>query len=1237
MAWMRRSDGAICVTVLLLSSLVTGGRASADDRPIEWDAGGASHNWTDGPNWIPPWVGGPRDNGFLEFVVNIGCPSDIDPDGAVYDPVYFDSPAPPVDITDFFLCGGSRLVLNLDSDLTVLRHTEIAGIIDGQGGNFTACGTIAAFTDCRSRMNASNGSTIEICAPTYCSTGLWSDWDANGGWSGDGVGTTFPDLMKAEGAGSLLDLSTVPHIDAGFASTGNDHTHQRISALDGGVIDLSGVETVTGPGRSRDYLSFIVDPEGSDPNLTQILLPGVRFIETDTVQPSSRVPWSSQQTRFDIRGGASQSLPNLELADGVDFMAAGGGSVTVPSLTQIVNSTFSLVEGSQFIDDTGADAGAATYSSTEMWVAWDANGGWSGDGVGTWAPNLMKAEGAGALLDLSTVTSIDAGFASTGNDHTYHHISALDGGVIDLSGVETVTGPASSRDGIRFTVDSCTVEPCNGDVSTLDMSSLAMVTNTGNGGLDLTCRHPGSILNMSSLATISALAGGIVSVDTADGGHIQMGDVRADKVDITIDLNKDATEGDAGAILSLGGLRSDNASIEMALHTETDLLDVSGNLLLGSSITLAAPNGGTVRIGGHFLHEHGEPADSNLDLGNATVECVGEWQALEVAGAEYGPVPPPVQGQNFGYRQLVVGQPDRASVVELVDLYENLDPFFSDALYLWGVEDVGGAGGVDGLRILGGSTLVIGNLSVYARLDVDAAGQTDGVMEWVRINNLIGAGERRVAFDQGFIDRGPVLPDCNGNGVSDAVDIASGFSQDCDTNGIPDECDIFGCVSDPACDDCNVNGIPDGCDITDGTSTDANGDGVPDECIKFDDGGADHNWSTAANWVADEVPDTTSEAAAVEGYLVDLDIPVTIASLQLLEGATLNVTGLVDEDLATAGDMRIAGSANGLTETQLLIGNGRAIDVDGAGSGRLKLTSGGAYRAAPGATPSGSLTASEVLITSNACGDFRGGSIDLSGTMSATVTGDFILRGNANCPGFPAGSAAAARGGFTPPIKKTREQSTVTVEGNLRLIGPAGWVNESSGGVTLLGDFDNQGTAPSWFDWIKGRLVLDGTSGSGRTVEVAGLDLGDTLEGFATDQDALLDTRLHRNYSAGALEVAAGSEVRFVNAVANTAGAGMGAEALYVRTLTLGSGATATIDNCRVYYMWLDDAGATINKIGSGDLLELTGVWDAFPGCLGGPNAGTLPMECEVLDFDNDGDVDLSDAARYQLLRSEHG
>jgi hypothetical protein len=85
--------------------------------------------------------------------------------------------------------------------------------------------------------------------------------------------------------------------------------------------------------------------------------------------------------------------------------------------------------------------------------------------------------------------------------------------------------------------------------------------------------------------------------------------------------------------------------------------------------------------------------------------------------------------------------------------------------------------------------------------------------------------------------------DCNGNGITDALDIESGFAQDCNQNGVPDFCDIrYGDSSDR-----NLNGVPDECEnefdedcngngLTDqdeaflGLVTDQNGNGIPDDC-----------------------------------------------------------------------------------------------------------------------------------------------------------------------------------------------------------------------------------------------------------------------------------------------------------------------------------------------------------------------------------------------------------------------
>ncbi|UCE61514.1 MAG: S8 family serine peptidase [Phycisphaerales bacterium] len=104
----------------------------------------------------------------------------------------------------------------------------------------------------------------------------------------------------------------------------------------------------------------------------------------------------------------------------------------------------------------------------------------------------------------------------------------------------------------------------------------------------------------------------------------------------------------------------------------------------------------------------------------------------------------------------------------------------------------------------------------------------------------------------GVLDAVAALGDCNANGIDDAVDIATGASEDCTGNGTPDECepdcndnsiadscdiaagtseDCDGLGTPDECEpDCNTNGVADRCDISSGASEDCNVDGVPDEC-----------------------------------------------------------------------------------------------------------------------------------------------------------------------------------------------------------------------------------------------------------------------------------------------------------------------------------------------------------------------------------------------------------------------
>jgi hypothetical protein len=73
---------------------------------------------------------------------------------------------------------------------------------------------------------------------------------------------------------------------------------------------------------------------------------------------------------------------------------------------------------------------------------------------------------------------------------------------------------------------------------------------------------------------------------------------------------------------------------------------------------------------------------------------------------------------------------------------------------------------------------------------------------------------------------GEGAPDCDGNGVPDECEIASGALADCNGNGVPDACEIAsGLLAD-----CDRNGIPDACEIASNPSLDSNGNGLLDSC-----------------------------------------------------------------------------------------------------------------------------------------------------------------------------------------------------------------------------------------------------------------------------------------------------------------------------------------------------------------------------------------------------------------------
>lgn len=460
------------------------------------------------------------------------------------------------------------------------------------------------------------------------------------------------------------------------------------------------------------------------------------------------------------------------------------------------------------------------------------------------------------------------------------------------------------------------------------------------------------------------------------------------------------------------------------------------------------------------------------------------------------------------------------------------------------------------------------------------------------------------------------IPDCNGNGVADTIDLSSGASDDCNGNGIPDDCesdcngngiqddcDIRDCLPEnlPGCNDCNLNGVPDSCDISLMNSLDADLNGVPDECIAPVI--AMGNWSNDIWGLDGSFPDnvdgTSDLSVTLQSGEIFLDTTVIIDNLRLEADATLSLTQVGD------GDMLLQDGGNVSVSGTLRLGDDNVLDLSG---GLLSVEAGGfvgpAVVAGRDASVSGLLSGSifsgDVLITGGDCfSPPGGGELSLAGAMSLTTSGDLVISAPESLTCCGLGMAGARALGITPPPKFGSETGAIaSVDGDFVLSGRAGSVfvaafaqgqaaGVGTGGLSLGGDFINHSTFPTLFDWSNGRLELRGAVP--QTIEVGGIDLGLTFDGFATDVDTLCETGFHTNYSVGTLEIAAGSDVTFTNAHANTVGVAACEEALYVRNLIARAGSTLTLDNVRLYVdNRIDEAGVTVNEIGCGDIVCLS-------------------------------------------------
>jgi len=170
----------------------------------------------------------------------------------------------------------------------------------------------------------------------------------------------------------------------------------------------------------------------------------------------------------------------------------------------------------------------------------------------------------------------------------------------------------------------------------------------------------------------------------------------------------------------------------------------------------------------------------------------------------------------------------------------------------------------------------------------------------------------------------------------------------------------------------------------------------------------------------------------------------------------------------------------------------------------------------------------------------------------------------------------------------------------------------------------------SYVDGLRNiEFVFDGGSGAVATVEVAGIDYGPTMSGYAENDG---------NFKLGALTLG-GDDVGQVQLVDNQVHQYGSDEAVYVNRLTVGAGCLLDLNGYNLYYVegTIDPSATILNGTPTpvlagdhdGDQDIDADDWVAFSGCLAGPGDG-VEVDCAPFDFDTESDIDLIDVAQMQ-------
>ena len=465
------------VFVTLCASLL--GVLPVVGQTATWTGGNSFGSWLNTNNWSPKVE--PLNGAGVNYTV-------IVPDGTS---VSFDVPGGgAIDALSFGV--GSQMLVTNGQSLTVNGVAVIEGQIQarGTGSAFLAPANTVVLSS-NPQFLATNGAAIAVGASTY-------SWDRS-------IGSAT--LLSASGTNALVDLHGV----SSMLLNGNNNPTYTIIARSNGVVDLSGLANLVGPG-SSGVLELDVDSGGQlkldsarqfnqnlrfNVGLPVYRLPQAVAMDSVTINQTAtgeldanNLLMITNSTLNSATGGvynlpslATMSSSTVNVATGAVFAApqlwslnsvpvniAGNGSFQATNLVSYINSTIAIQPGRDFESGVLTNIYGSAISVSKGASFRVAAGAHEMPPAGSYSyppKDLFLSDGAGSVLDLSSVKSLRIYGANyvwdaTNNRWRYdwiYYINATNQGVIDLSGLEIAYGAdpnnySGGDDWLSFKVES---------------------------------------------------------------------------------------------------------------------------------------------------------------------------------------------------------------------------------------------------------------------------------------------------------------------------------------------------------------------------------------------------------------------------------------------------------------------------------------------------------------------------------------------------------------------------------------------------------------------------------------------------------------------------------------------------------------------------------------------------------------------------------------------------------------